>query len=211
MKKKRIQDEAWLCGKGYILRIVQRIKISPHWQMVFSQIRLCLRKWGVWDFEIQTDHQISATRQELVLIYKKRRSCQLVDLAVTKITGKNKRNRKDRQYLALFNELKKLWNIKVIMKPIVGALVPDGLEKKTISGETNCRSSCLKTISTTALLKSTWILKRVLETCCHSDFCEKPSIRVGVKNLLQITIIIIISSCFVFTSMFWLAILSEYC
>ena len=33
-------------------------------------------------FEIQTDHRVPATRLELVLINKKKKTCQLMDLAV---------------------------------------------------------------------------------------------------------------------------------
>ena len=34
------------------------------------------------DFEIQTDHQISAWRPDLVIINKKKRTCWIVDAAV---------------------------------------------------------------------------------------------------------------------------------
>ena len=39
----------------------------------------------LWDFEIKTDHLISARRPELVLDYKKKkiRTCQIVDFAVS--------------------------------------------------------------------------------------------------------------------------------
>ena len=36
----------------------------------------------LWDFQVQTDHQILAMRLDLVLIDKKKRTCHLVDLAV---------------------------------------------------------------------------------------------------------------------------------
>ena len=36
-----------------------------------------------WDFEIQTDHQISARRPDLIIINKKKkRTCGIVDFAV---------------------------------------------------------------------------------------------------------------------------------
>ena len=38
------------------------------------------------------------------------------------------------------------------------------------------------TIETTALLRLARILRRVLETCCHSNSCEKPLAIAGVKN-----------------------------
>ena len=38
----------------------------------------------LWDFDIQTDHQISARRSDLIIINqkKKKRICKLVDFAV---------------------------------------------------------------------------------------------------------------------------------
>ena len=36
----------------------------------------------LWDFEIQTDHLISAKRPDLVIDNKKKRTCWIVDFAV---------------------------------------------------------------------------------------------------------------------------------
>ena len=33
---KRVQDDAWLCGKADLLGIVQEIKIYPDYQMVYT-------------------------------------------------------------------------------------------------------------------------------------------------------------------------------
>ena len=55
-----------------------------------------------------------------------------------------------------------------------------GLENLEIRGP-------MKPIHTTAR-----ILRKVLETCCHSDSSERPSTNVDVKNLQGIIIIIII-------------------
>ena len=40
----------------------------------------------------------------------------------------------------------------------------------------------IMTIQMTAFLKSARILRRVLETCCHSDSSEKPPVTNGAKN-----------------------------
>ena len=40
----------------------------------------------------------------------------------------------------------------------------------------------IETIQTTALLGLARILRRELETCCHSNSCEKPSVNPRVKN-----------------------------
>ena len=40
----------------------------------------------------------------------------------------------------------------------------------------------VETIQTTALLRTARILRTVLETCCHSDSRERPSVNAVVKN-----------------------------
>ena len=40
----------------------------------------------------------------------------------------------------------------------------------------------METIQTITLSRSTRILRRVLETCCHSNSREKPSANASVKN-----------------------------
>ena len=67
------------------------------------------------------------------------------------------------KYLDLARKLKKLWNMRVTETPIVaGAFgtVPKGLEKGLVGLEIRGR---IKTIQTTALLRSARILRRVLE------------------------------------------------
>ena len=78
--------------------------------------------------------------------------------------------------------MKKLWNMKVTKVPIViGALgtvtkgLLKGLEDLEIGGR-------VETIQMTALLTTARILRRVLETCYHSNFSEKPSANTDVKN-----------------------------
>ena len=63
------------------------------------------------------------------------------------------------QYLDLDRELKKLWNMKVMIIPIlIGALgLVQGLEDLEIRGR-------VETIQTTALFRSAKILRKVLET-----------------------------------------------
>ena len=89
----------------------------------------------------------------------------MVDFAVlidhrVKLKDGKKRDR----YLNFARELKKQWNMKVMMIPIVvGALrtIPKGLVKGLENLEIRGQ---VDTIQTTALSKSTRILKRVLET-----------------------------------------------
>ena len=121
----------------------------------------------LWDFDIQTDHVISARRPYLIIINKKKKMkiCKVVDFAVP--AGhriKLKESEKRDKYLDLARELKKLWNMKVTIIPIViGAFgaVTKGLLKGLEDLEFGGR---VETIQTTALLKTARILRRVLET-----------------------------------------------
>ena len=121
----------------------------------------------LWDFDIQTDHLISARRPDLIIIKKekKKRICKTVDFAVPadhriKLNECEKRDK----YFDLARELKKtmehegdnyancdwcLWHgNKGLLK---------GLEDLEVGGR-------METIQTTALLKTATILRRVLET-----------------------------------------------
>ena len=78
----------------------------------------------LWDFNIQTDHLIPARRPDLIIINKRKSICKIVDLAVPADQRINlKESEKKNKYLDLARELKKLWNMKVTIVPIViGAL-----------------------------------------------------------------------------------------
>ena len=74
----------------------------------------------LWDFNIQTDHLIPARRPDLIIINKKKRTCKIVDFAVpADHRVKLKECEKTDKYLDLDRELKKLWNMKVTIVPIV--------------------------------------------------------------------------------------------
>ena len=75
----------------------------------------------LWAFDIQTDHLISARRPNLIIINKKKkRICKIVDVAVlADHKRKLKECEKKDKYLDLTRELKKLWNMKVTIIPIV--------------------------------------------------------------------------------------------
>ena len=77
-----------------------------------------------WDFEIQTDYLISARRPDLVIINKEKRTCRIVDFAVSADRRvKLKESEKKDKYFDLARELKKQWNVKVTIIPtVIGAL-----------------------------------------------------------------------------------------
>ena len=73
-----------------------------------------------WDFDTQTDHLILARRPDLIIINKKKRIFKVVDFAVPADHRiKSKECEKKDKYLDLARELKKLWNMKVTIVPIV--------------------------------------------------------------------------------------------
>ena len=112
----------------------------------------------LWDFNIQTDHLDQKTgphnNQQ-----KKKRICKIVDFAVLAYHRINlKESEKKDKYLDFARELKKLWNMKVTIVPIViGALgtitkgLLKGLKDLEVGGQ-------LETIQTTALLRTARIL-----------------------------------------------------
>ena len=117
----------------------------------------------LWD--LQTDHLIPARRPNLILINKKKRICKIVAFTVLADHKINlKESEKKDKYLDLARELKKLWNMKVTVVPIViGALgtITNGLLRGLEDLEVGGR---VETIQTTALLRTARILRRVLET-----------------------------------------------
>ena len=120
----------------------------------------------LWNFDIHTDHLISARRPDLIITNKKKkRTYKIVDLAVPPDHRiKLKECEKKDKYLDLARELKKQWNMKVtIVSIVIGAFgtVTEGLLKGREDLEVGRR---VETIQTTALLKTARILRRVLET-----------------------------------------------
>ena len=104
---------------------------------------------------------------EIIIIIKKKKKkiCKIVDFAIPadhriKLKEREKRDK----YLDLARELKKLWNMKVTIIPIVivaFGTVTKGLLKGLGDIEVGDQ---VETIQTTALLKTARILRRVLET-----------------------------------------------
>ena len=137
--KRIISECSKLAQKGYKARHdwVRRV---IHWEMCRKFQFDHTNKWYtfnpapvlendqhklLWDFNIQTDHLIQARRPDLIIINKKKkRICKIVDFAVPADHKINlKESEKKDKYLNLARELKKLWNMKVTIVPIViGAL-----------------------------------------------------------------------------------------
>ena len=140
----------------------------------------CPKEWNAQSSpgsEIRRDHLISARRQNLMIVHQNKGLCRPGGLQ-----NENQWNEKRDKYLHLARELKKRWNMKVTVMPIVigavGTIPKDlvmGQEKLEIGGRAK----------TTALLRTVRILRRVLEIwedLSHSDSIKNLPANAGVKN-----------------------------
>ena len=119
----------------------------------------------LWNFEIQTDYPILTRIPDLVLINKKKRPCQQINFDIpVDHRVKMKERKKIDEYLDLARELKKLWNMKVTVIPIVVGVFGTFSKylEKIGTGEQEIRGR-IETIQTTAL-RSAIILRRILES-----------------------------------------------
>ena len=74
----------------------------------------------LWDFSIQTDHILQARRPDLVFIDKKNKLCKIIDVAIPGDSRiESKEREKVEKYQDLAREMRKLWNVKVEVIPIV--------------------------------------------------------------------------------------------
>ena len=119
----------------------------------------------LWDFNVKTDHLISVRRPYFIIINQKKRICKIIDCYVPVDRRINlKECAKKDKFLDLARELKKLWNMKVTIVPIViGAFgtITKGLLKGLEDLEVG---RGVETIQMTALLRTARILRRVPET-----------------------------------------------
>ena len=115
----------------------------------------------------------------IIIINKKKRTCKIVDFAVPADHRiKLKECEKKDKYLDFPRELKKLWNMKVTIIPIViGAF--GTVTKWLLKGQEDLEvGGRVETIQTTALLRTARILRRVPAT--WGDF---PSLRLQWKTI----------------------------
>ena len=76
----------------------------------------------LWDFDVQTDHLISARRPDLIIISKKKKKKkkkrEFAKLSTDHRIKLKECEKKDK-YRDFARELKKLWNMKLMITPIV--------------------------------------------------------------------------------------------
>ena len=102
----------------------------------------------LWDFTVQTDHEIYGRRPDVIVVQKDINLCQIIDSACP-CDGRvdTRQLEKTEQYQDLARQLRKIWNMKVKVIPLViGAL-----------GTTPIKNN------TTILLHTARILRKVLE------------------------------------------------
>ena len=137
--------------------------------MVYAQPSSCPEEWyteTAMVLDIQTDHLIWARRPDVISINIKKRTCRTVKFAVpADHIIKLKACEKKDKYQDLARELKKLWNMKATIIPIViGAFgtvtkrLLKGMEDLEVGGRVDPSQ-------TTALLRTARILRRALKTC----------------------------------------------
>ena len=118
-----------------------------------------------WDFDIQTNYKILARIPGLIIINKKKRTCKIVEFVVLAYNRvKLKESEKKDKYLDLTRELKKLWNIKVTIIPIVSGAFGTGTKELLKGLEDLEIRGRVETLQATKLLRMARILRRVLET-----------------------------------------------
>ena len=74
----------------------------------------------LWDFTVQTDHEIYGRRPDIILVQKDKNLCQIIDF-VCPNNGRldNKELGKTEHYQDLARELRKIWNMKAKVIPLV--------------------------------------------------------------------------------------------
>ena len=159
IKQKEYKTRHDLVGKMINWELCKKFKFdnTTKWYMHKPESLLENQSHKIlWDFKIQTDHLILTSWPDWVIIYKKMRTCWIVDLPSWQTTEWKSKKMKWDKYLDLARQLKRLWNLKVtVISVVISAFgkVPKGLE----IGQA-------KIIQTAVLLRSVKILRTVSET-----------------------------------------------
>ena len=125
-----------LVGKKIHWEICRKfgIEVSKKWNQHEPETVVENEKSKIlWGMKIQTDHVIEARRPDMVVIDKAKNHCQIIDFAVQYDSRvEQKELEKKEKYQDLARELKKIWNMKATVTPVViGALgaIPKKLKK----------------------------------------------------------------------------------
>jgi len=118
----------------------------------------------LWNQAVHTDREVTANRPDIIIINKKEKTCTLIDVA--KPTDRNvvqKEVEKKLKYKSLCIEIKRMWNLKCTIVPvIIGAtgIVMRSLKKnlETIPGKHSIDS-----LKKTAILGTSHIIRKGLQ------------------------------------------------
>ena len=156
------------------------VAAAIHWCMCRKYLIQCEDRWYehraekvtenedvklLWDFNIQTDHVISARRPDIVIVKKKDATATIIDISVPGDTRiKDAEEAKVLKYQDLKREIKSLWNLRSVkvVPIIVGALGAVTPNLRTHLDEVDCNLS-ISSIQKSALLGSARILRKVLD------------------------------------------------
>ena len=159
--------------------IRQEIKIWPYYLMVHAQTRI---RHEEWDKQIKTDNLIPARKPDLELSSKKKRTCHLVDFAVSADhTERIKEREKIDKYLDQTKELKNTMEHNGDDDTNCNLYSWNRPQSLAVNQELEIWGR-IETIQTTALLRSARIFRRVLKTCGDLQSCK---FQIG-RNLLRL-------------------------
>lgn len=117
----------------------------------------------IWDTQVQTDRSIKANKPDIIIKDKKRRTCQLIDVAIpSDYNVTEKEAEKYLKYKDLQIETERMWNMKTTIVPIVigatGLISYKTTEAiKQIPGTHN-----LTSLQKTVVLSTAHIIRKVL-------------------------------------------------
>ena len=67
----------------------------------------------LWDFSVRTDHEIGARRPDLVIIDKRDKSCQIIDVAIPEDGRvREKEDENVEKYQDLATKVRKMWGVR---------------------------------------------------------------------------------------------------
>ena len=118
----------------------------------------------LWDFTVQTDHEIRGRRPDVVVVQKDENLCQIIDFACP-YDGRvdTKELEKIERYQNLARELRKIWDMKVkVILLVIGALGTTPIKLRNWLKEIGIETQITE-LQKTVLVHTVRILRKVLE------------------------------------------------
>ena len=118
----------------------------------------------LWNQAVHTDREVTANRRDIIIKNKKEKTCTLIDVAIP--ADRNvvqKKAEKKLKYKSLCIDIKRTWNLKCTIVPVIieaTGIVTRSLKKKleTIPGKHSIDS-----LQKTAILGTSHIIRKVLQ------------------------------------------------